>query len=391
MAEMDARTALRSPWTSLGLVSLLGALLVLALVSGLLPGPGPSPSPAAVASPTAPGTAPASVVPTFGYPSPSPAPTFVAYEVRPGDTLNSIATGFRTTARSIAWWNRGTHPSLDPESPGYNPNDIKPGWILVLIPGAVVDEENPPSPSPAPPTPMPSAPLPSDSPPPTARPTTAPTVAPTSAPAAIVTHGSRSSGQVALTFDMGGRLTPAIAIVQWLIDHEVHATIFPTGKTGSTTDTGREVLALVAAHPELFDVGNHSWSHPYFTKLTASQISWQLRTTEAAIAPLAGQTTNPWFRPPYGAVNATVQAAVGAAGWRSVIKWDVDTIDWKPIADGGPTAAQIVAKIEARAQGGSIVLMHLGGYETLKALPGILAAVEAKSLEPATLGELLGR
>ncbi len=36
--------------------------------------------------------------------------------------------------------------------------------------------------------------------------------------------------------------------------------------------------------------------------------------------------------------------------------WDVDTIDWKPIRDGGPTAAQIVANVLAQAQGGSILL-----------------------------------
>ena len=48
--------------------------------------------------------------------------------------------------------------------------------------------------------------------------------------------------------------------------------------------------------------------------------------------------------------------------------WDVDTIDWKPIADGGPTAQQIATKVVGNAGDGSIVLMHLGGYETLEAL-----------------------
>jgi hypothetical protein len=34
-----------------------------------------------------------------------------------------------------------------------------------------------------------------------------------------------------------------------------------------------------------------------------------------------------------------------------------------------------VAKVLAEAQGGSIVLMHLGGYETLNALPAIVAGL----------------
>jgi hypothetical protein len=66
------------------------------------------------------------------------------YVVKRGDTLGSIATEFHTTARSISWWSRGRYPSLDPESDSYNPNNIKLGWELLLIPGAVVDENNPP-------------------------------------------------------------------------------------------------------------------------------------------------------------------------------------------------------------------------------------------------------
>ncbi|HEX5239944.1 MAG TPA: polysaccharide deacetylase family protein [Candidatus Limnocylindrales bacterium] len=383
----SAPTALRSPLVTLALAAVLLALATAALVPSLLSTPGSSPI--AAASPS--GRASPSPTPTPGltlaYPTPSPEPTFLSYTVRVGDTLSSIARTYSTTARSLSWWNRGTYPSLDPESSGYDPNSIKPGWSLVLLPGTTVDENNPPSPSPAPPTVAPTGatPLPSLGPP--VRPTVAPSIAPS---ATVISHGSRTSNRIALTFDMGGRLDPAVQIVQWLIDHHVHATVFPTGKAGSTTSEGQAALALVKAHPELFDVGNHSWDHPDFTTLTAAQMASQITRTESAIAPLTGQTTKPWFRPPFGAYSAAVRAGVGAAGWRYLVMWDVDTIDWKPESQGGPSAAQIVAKIQANAQSGSIVLMHLGGYHTLEALPGILAAVESKGLQPATLGELLG-
>src|SRR5205814_10026091 len=90
----------------------------------------------------------------FVRPTPSPEATFVTYQVAAGDSLSSIATKFKTTARSIAWWNRGAYPSLDPESPSYKPNRIERGWLLVILPGEVVDENNPPSPRPAPPSPL---------------------------------------------------------------------------------------------------------------------------------------------------------------------------------------------------------------------------------------------
>jgi hypothetical protein len=85
---------------------------------------------------------------------------------------------------------------------------------------------------------------------------------------------------------------------------------------------------------------------------------------------------------------------VGAAGWKYIVTWDVDTIDWRPVDNGtgpaGPTTEQIVAKIRDNARGGSIVLMHLGGYNTLDALPGILGALGDRGLLPVTLSEMLG-
>jgi hypothetical protein len=72
--------------------------------------------------------------------------------VRVGDSLTSIARTFSTTPRSIAWWNRGPYPTLDPTSELYDPNRIEPGWTLVLIPGGTVDDASPPTPSPGPAT-----------------------------------------------------------------------------------------------------------------------------------------------------------------------------------------------------------------------------------------------
>jgi peptidoglycan/xylan/chitin deacetylase (PgdA/CDA1 family) len=380
---------LGSPWLTAGLALVVVLLAVAAIALPNLIGlvgssqapqsfP-PAPTPTLTPAPTGP-----TPEPTFARPTPSPEPTFTSYVVRSGDTLTSIAKRFRTTARSIAWWNRGAYPSLDPESPGYQPNSIRPGWILVLLPGVTVDETNPPTPSPPPTSPTPAA-----SPVAAASPTVGPSTAP-AGPATVISHGSRDSVEIALTFDMGGRLDPAVDIVQWLVDHHVHATLFPTGTAGSTTTFGREALTLAAAHPELFDIGNHSWSHPNFTTLTATQMADQVRACEAAIEPLVGQTSKPWFRPPYGAWTYAVRAAVGRAGYRYLVMWDVDTIDWRATIDGGPTATDIVAKIGAKAQGGSIVLMHLGGWHTLEALPGILAAVAARGLQPVTLGEMFG-
>ncbi len=261
-----------------------------------------------------------------------------SYTVVPGDTLFSIANRFATTVAAIASLNGIADPSK-----------IRVGEHLVI-----------------------------------------PNLAPPMGPSRLIRNGSRSSGAVALTFDMGGRVEPALDIISWLIVHEVRATIFMTGAMAENPNTsaGREVLQLVAAHPELFDLGNHSYGHPDFTTLTDAAVQEEFTRTEAAVAKTTTLEMRPRWRPPFGAYDDRVLREVGQAGYGQTILWDVDTIDWRPESEGGPTAAQIVSKVLNNAQGGSIVLMHLGGYHTLEALPGIVNGLTARGLQFTTISAM---
>jgi peptidoglycan/xylan/chitin deacetylase (PgdA/CDA1 family) len=293
-----------------------------------------------------------------------------------GETLTSIARRYDTTARSVAFWNRVTYPSLDPDSPAYDPDTIQIGWTLTVWPGETVDEQSPP--------PGPSA---------TPRPSVS--IAPSATPipgstSVVVDHGPRASNAVALTFDMGGRLDPALDIVEWLIAADVQATVFPTGEAGTTTAVGRQVLEAMASRPDLLALGNHSWDHPDFRDLDADAIEEQLVRSETAIDELVGRSTKPFFRPPFGGQDRETRDVAGRLGWAFTVLWDVDTLDWQPVADGGPTVDDLVARVLARAQGGSIVLMHLGGFNTLEALPRMVDGLRSRGLEPVTLDRLLG-
>jgi hypothetical protein len=138
------------------------AVLLLLLAAGLggcLPetgrsGPGMAPGVSAPAPTPTPGPTGPTPLPSFVRPTPTPLPPFTTYVVKRGDTLTSIARKFKTTGRSIAFWNRAAHPSLDPESSHYDPNSIRRGWVLVLIPGVKFDENSIPEPTD---TPEPSA------------------------------------------------------------------------------------------------------------------------------------------------------------------------------------------------------------------------------------------
>lgn len=356
---------------------LAAALLFAAPAACTAPAPSPTASATPTPSPSSPiaGHGPTTVPTVPPQATAAPSPTFLAYTVAPGDTLVGIARRFDTTWQSLVFWNRDRYDRLDPTDPAYDVNRIDVGWQLVLIPGLVLDYE--PIPDVATPTPIlePASPTP---------------VA--GGQSQLVSHGNRGLAKIALTFDMGGRVEPALDIMAWLLGHDVPATLFMTGAMADNenTDAGRQVLAIVAEHPELFELGNHSYSHPDFRKLTAAQMSDELRRTEEAIGRVVDLDPAPLFRPPYGGWNDAVLEAVGKAGYSKTVMWDVDTIDWRPTTDGGPTADDIVAKVVSQADRGSIVLMHLGGFNTLAALPRIVSELRSRGYELVTVGELLG-
>lgn len=210
----------------------------------------------------------------------------------------------------------------------------------------------------------------------------------------VTTAGDR----IALTFDGGGRLDPARDILEYLILDRVCATIFPTGAMAASSD-GQAVLGIVRDHPELFEVGNHTQRHCDLVRggggtgcptgpASTTFIASELRTAATAIVAASGQSPIPYWRPPYGAVDSRVTAAAAAAGYRITVMWATDTIDWRPVADGGPTAITIASRIRA-APRGAVVLLHLGGYNTLDALPWAIAGIRERGLLPTSVSELL--
>lgn len=362
-----------------------------------------SPSPSASGTPGASGSASGSPTssssPTatpFGSTSPSessaatPSPTAVGvtYTVRPGDTLSSIARAWGTTVQQLQAWNADRYPSL-----ATDPNTLQSGWVLIV--------SGDPST-----TPQPTAS-------PTAVPTPSPTVAPTgcragnrvAAGSAQTFYAIPGAGHaVALTLDMGGRLDPGVDILNFLIANHVCATIFPTGAMAQTTQ-GQQVLAIIKAHPELFEVGNHTMHHcnlvsggggspttaPCLTGGAPSVqfIKDQLTDAAAILEAATGQAPVPYWRAPYGSINSTVLSAAASVGYTKTFMWDIDTIDWKPISEGGPTAQQIATKVVSRAVDGSVVLMHLGGYETLEALELMVPGLRDRGFLLTSLSDML--
>ncbi len=202
--------------------------------------------------------------------------------------------------------------------------------------------------------------------------------------ASVITEGPRSAGRtVALTIDDGTCASCVARIVSVLEKTGGKATLFPNGIYGSSWEPhAKRIRALVQKGQ--VTLGNHTYSHGVSTQIGAAAFAADLQRNEEWIQKTFRLTGRPWFRPPYGDHNASIDAAAGAKGYRKVIMWSGTVADSQPRSEG-----YILDAIDYWARPGAIILMHANYPATAKALPKILARLEKKGLKPVTLAEML--
>jgi len=183
---------------------------------------------------------------------------------------------------------------------------------------------------------------------------------------------------IAMTFDDGPSATLTPKLLDLLAAHHIKATFFVIGEN-------------VAEHPEIVaraareghEIGNHSWSHPNFGKMSDQAVRSQLLRTDDAIKNAAG--THPTLmRPPYGSITPREKHWIHDEFGYRVILWDVDPYDWKR-----PGPAVVRNRILKETQPGSIVLSHDIHPGTIEAMPSTLDALEAKGFKFVTVSELI--
>ena len=179
---------------------------------------------------------------------------------------------------------------------------------------------------------------------------------------------------VALTFDDGPSPKTTPIALELLKKYNAKGTFF---MVGHAVEGNEEIVKQVVA--EGHQIGNHSWDHPVLTKISLEKAKSQINDTTAALKKASGLDVH-IMRPPYGAINETIQAAVD----QSFILWDVDTLDWK-----NRNTASIMKEVR-KAQPGSIILMHDVHQTTIDALPLILQYLTEQGFEMVTIEELMG-
>jgi len=183
---------------------------------------------------------------------------------------------------------------------------------------------------------------------------------------------------MALTFDCGASGVPTPAILKALRERGLHVTFFITGRWASIyPDLTREIAAE-------HEIANHSWSHPDFRNLSDAAILDEMRRADELLSRIAGKSTKPFWRAPFGSRDRRIMSLIQSNGWPYHIYWSADSGDWTDI-----TPAQVHANVVRAARNGAIVVQHCGSSQTAAVLPQILDDLAARGFRIVPVSELL--
>lgn len=187
----------------------------------------------------------------------------------------------------------------------------------------------------------------------------------------------REDQKIAISFDCAWGVEHTDAILKNLKDAGVRATFFTVQ---FWAEKYPEYLKKIdeAGH----EVGTHSATHEYMSKLDETQIRSELKTSSEAISKVTGKEVS-LFRAPFGDYDNLLIDTASAMGFQT-IQWDVDSLDWKDLS-----AADIANRIVSRAKSGSIILCHNNGLHTAEALPIVFDTLKARGFEFVPIGELI--
>lgn len=203
-------------------------------------------------------------------------------------------------------------------------------------------------------------------------------------PVGLVLNGDRSLAKVAVTFDACESRSPTRfdqAIWDVVQDKKIKITVFLGGKW---MESHPEETAMLARSP-LVEIGNHSYGHPDFRKISSDQAREEIKRTQDIQWKLTG-TQGVVFRFPYGRYDQRSLEIVAESGLYA-IQWDTVSGDPDKRVDAGMMTDMVLDEVK----NGSIIIFHINGrgWHTAEALPKICDELRARGFEFVTVSELM--
>lgn len=185
--------------------------------------------------------------------------------------------------------------------------------------------------------------------------------------------------KIAISFDCAWGTDYTDSLLQTMEKENVRCTFF---MVEFWTEKYPEYVKKINSYGH--EIGTHSATHPYMSKLSREAIVKELTTSCEAIESITRKKVEV-FRPPYGDYDDLLIDTATELGLYT-IQWSVDSLDWKNLS-----AEEICSRVLSRVGSGSIVLFHNQGLNTAKALPEIIRELKDRGYVFVPVGELIYR
>ena len=183
--------------------------------------------------------------------------------------------------------------------------------------------------------------------------------------------------KIAISFDCAWGVDYTDKLLEIMEKNDVRCTFFAVEFwVKKYPDYAKKIVA--AGH----ELGTHSRTHSYMSKLSETEIRDELQTSSDAIKQVTGKSVT-LFRPPYGDYNNLLIDTCFDMGLYP-IQWDVDSLDWKNLS-----ATEIALRVINGVKNGSIILCHNNGLHTAEALPMIFSTLKNRGFTFVPIGELI--
>lgn len=178
--------------------------------------------------------------------------------------------------------------------------------------------------------------------------------------------------KIAITFDDGPN-EYTNEILDILNQFEAKATFFIWAELEA-----QHQAVMTRMVEEGHQLGNHTFTHPDLTKLTADEVRVEVEKADEVIKRYTDKIPH-LLRPPYGYINEEVEKIID----KKIALWTADSKDWSKIE-----APEIIQNVQKNVTNNDILLLHCF-EQTVIALPEILTDLTEKKYQFVTVDDIL--
>lgn len=188
--------------------------------------------------------------------------------------------------------------------------------------------------------------------------------------------GNENKNSVTLNFNVAFGMEYMDDLLEILNKYNIKANFFVEGKY---IENNIDYLKKMIDDGHL--IGNHSYSHKDFQKLTEEEMIEEITKTNDIIKEYTNEDVI-YFAPPSGSYNDLTNTVLDKMNMYNIM-WSIDTIDWQ-----NPSVETIKNRVYKKLSPGSIILMH-PTENTVNALEDIIIEINKRGLQIERLDKFL--